>query len=189
MKKIAIFASGTGSNALKIIQYFEHLQNVEVCLIASNKSTAGVLDIAKENSIPTLHFTKSEFEETNHVVLILKQLKIDLIVLAGFLWKIPTAIIQEFPNKIINIHPALLPKYGGKGMYGKYVHKAVYDSKDTESGMTIHYVNAKYDDGQIIFQTKCSIEPTDNPSMIAQKVLELEHQYYSEIIDKVLKNQ
>ncbi len=189
MKKIAIFASGTGSNALKIVQYFEHLKDVEICLIASNKSTAGVLEIAKENSIPSLHFTKSEFEVTDHVLLILKQLNIDLIVLAGFLWKIPPAIIQAFPNKIINIHPALLPKYGGKGMYGKYVHKAVYDSKDTESGMTIHYVNAKYDDGQVIFQATCSLEPTDNPSTIAKKVLKLEHQYYCKIIDKVLKNQ
>ena len=189
MKKIAIFASGTGSNALKIVQYFEHVNNVEICLIASNRSSAGVLDIAKKYGIPTLCFNKTDFFENETVLSVLKSKNVDLIVLAGFLWKIPASFIQSFPNKIINIHPALLPKFGGKGMYGKHVHQAVFDSKCTESGMTIHYVNEKYDDGQIIFQAKCSIEPTDNPLMIAQKVLKLEHQYYSEIIDKVLKNQ
>ncbi len=189
MKKIAIFASGTGSNALKIIQYFEHVNNVEICLIASNQPSAGVLEIAKNYEIPTIVFDKIEFSKSNHVLSILRSKKLDLIVLAGFLWKIPSSFVQAFPNKIINIHPALLPDFGGKGMYGKYVHQAVYDAKCTESGMTIHYVNEKYDDGQIIFQAKCSLESTDNPSMIAQKVLKLEHQYYCKIIDKVLKNQ
>jgi phosphoribosylglycinamide formyltransferase-1 len=184
VQKIAIFASGTGSNARKIVAYFKSHPTIEIALVVSNKATAPVLDMARENHIPSLIINRATFYETTSILDVLKE--IDLVVLAGFLWLIPTYLIQHFPEKIINIHPALLPKYGGKGMYGKYVHQAVKAAGETKSGITIHYVNEVYDEGQIIFQKSCDLDVSDRPEQIAQKVLELEHAYFAPVIEQLL---
>lgn len=187
MKRIAIFASGTGSNAAKIIDYFSAKEkNVTVALIVCNKPTAKVLLLAQEKNIDTLLLEKETFFNTNIYIEILKSKKIDLIVLAGFLWKMPVNFIQAFTNKIINIHPALLPKYGGKGMYGQFVHKAVLDNKEKESGITIHFVNENYDEGKHIFKAACSINNTETVESLAKKIQELEHQYFAKVIEDVL---
>jgi phosphoribosylglycinamide formyltransferase-1 len=187
MKRIAIFASGTGSNALKIIQHFSAIEKqIKVALIVCNNAQAGVLQIAASHQIPTLLISKDIFFKGNHYLPQLLQAKIDLIVLAGFLWKIPQKIIEVFPNKIINIHPALLPKYGGKGMYGNYVHEAVIANNETESGITIHYVNEHYDEGKIIFQAKCDVAKEDTPTTLANKIHTLEHLHFATIIEKQL---
>ncbi len=185
MKRIAIFASGRGSNAQKIINHFEQRSDAEIALIVSNKTTAPVLELAKENHIPSLIIDKQTFADAQ-CLRIFEDRTIDFIVLAGFLWKIPPYLVEAFPKKIINIHPALLPKYGGKGMYGMHVHKAVYNAKEKESGITIHFVNEQYDEGDIIFQAKCTLNEKDTPQDIAQKVLALEHQYFPQIIEKQL---
>jgi phosphoribosylglycinamide formyltransferase-1 len=184
VQKIAIFASGTGSNARKIVNHFKSHPNIEVAMVVSNKATAPVLDMAKENRIPTLTINRTTFYETETILEALEQ--IDLIVLAGFLWLIPTYLIRRFPKKIVNIHPALLPKYGGKGMYGKQVHQAVKAAGETTSGITIHYVNKAYDEGQIIFQESCQLEESDTPEQIAQKVLNLEHAHFAPVIEQLL---
>lgn len=184
MQRIAIFASGTGSNARKIVNYFQSHTDIEVTIIVSNKPTAPVLEMAAENNIATLVIQRASFYQTEEIVTELSG--IDLIVLAGFLWLIPTYLIRSFPNKIVNIHPALLPKFGGKGMYGKYVHQAVKTAKETESGITIHYVNEAYDEGQIIFQKSCSLAASDTPEDIAQKVLKLEHTHFAPVIEQLL---
>ena len=186
MKKIAIFASGGGSNALKIIEHFANNDEVEVALIVSNKSKAGVLEKAKNHNIPTLIINRTSFRETEDVLTELQNRGIDFIALAGFLWLIPTYLVNAFPNRIVNIHPALLPKYGGKGMYGMNVHRAVHAAKEPFSGMTIHFVNAHYDEGNIIFQAKCELSEEDSPEGIAKKVLALEHQYFPQVIAKVI---
>ena len=186
MKKIAIFASGTGSNAAKIIDYFKNHKSISVSLIVSNKSDAGVLKIAEDSLIRTLILEKEKFFRGNAFTHELKKADIDFIILAGFLWKIPTALIKAFPNSIINIHPALLPKYGGKGMYGHYVHQAVIDNKETESGITIHFVDEHYDHGDIIFQAKCSILENDTAYSLSAKVLQLEHKHYPKVIEQVV---
>lgn len=186
MKKIAIFASGTGSNAAKIIEYFKNHKSISVSLVVSNKSDAGVLKIAEESLISTLILEKEKFFRGNAFTNELKAAGIDFIILAGFLWKIPTALIKEFPDRIINIHPALLPKYGGKGMYGQHVHQAVIDNKETESGITIHFVDEQYDHGDIIFQAKCSVQENDTASLLAAKVLQLEHKYYPKVVEEVV---
>jgi len=186
--KIAIFASGGGSNAEKIIGYFRNHATIEVSLIVSNKVDAGVLKIAALNNINALLITKRSFSQTNEIIDILKSLQIDMVVLAGFLWLVPIHFVEAFPNKILNIHPSLLPKYGGKGMYGHHVHEAVKANQDTESGMTIHLVNEKFDDGSIIFQEKCIIDAKMDASEIAAEVLKLEHNYYPQIIEEFIKN-
>jgi phosphoribosylglycinamide formyltransferase-1 len=186
MIKIAIFASGSGSNAQKIMEHFQNSAKAQVALILSNKKDAYVLTRADNFGVPTAVFDKTNFYENRQVLDLLQNNKIDFIVLAGFLWLMPTNIIQAFPKRIINIHPALLPKYGGKGMYGMKVHEAVWQNKETESGITIHYVNEKYDEGQIIFQAHCQIVAEDNPDSIAQKVHELEYMYFSEVIDNLV---
>lgn len=186
MKKIAIFASGTGSNAAKIIDHLKNHKSISVSLIVSNKVDAGVLNIATQSSIPTLILEKEKFFRGNAFTDELKEAGIDFIILAGFLWKIPTALIKKFPDRIINIHPALLPKYGGKGMYGQHVHQAVIDNKETESGITIHFVDEHYDHGDIIFQAKCSVQENDTASSLAAKVLQLEHKYYPKVIEEVV---
>lgn len=186
--KIAIFASGGGSNADKIIQYFKNHPFVEVGLVVSNKVDAGVLKIAAANNINALIITKESFSKTEDVIEILKSLKTNLVVLAGFLWLVPKHFVDAFPNKILNIHPSLLPKYGGKGMYGHFVHEAVKNNHDTESGMTIHVVNEKFDDGNIIFQKKCLVNDQMNANEIAAEVLKLEHTYYPQVIEKFIKN-
>ena len=186
-KHIAIFASGSGSNARKILEYFEDREDIEVALIVTNKRKAGVLAHAREFDVPTLSMDRSFFYNSSGILNVLKSEKIDLIVLAGFLWLIPSYLIETFPNKIINIHPALLPKYGGKGMYGHHVHEAVKANGDKESGMTIHYVNERFDEGGHIFQAKCGLEDTDTAEDIAGKVLELEHANYARVIDEILQ--
>ena len=183
---IAIFASGAGSNAQKIIDHFRHHSLIRISLIVCNKPGAGVLAIAGKENIPSILIDKEKFFRGDAYVPELKERGISFIVLAGFLWKIPSALTKAFPGKIINIHPALLPKYGGKGMYGRFVHEAVIAAGDKESGITIHYVDEIYDHGKIIFQDKCIVLPTDTPDTLAQKIHELEHKNFPSVIEKLL---
>ena len=187
MKRIVIFASGSGSNTENIIRYFEHNNAVKVTLVMSNNSKAKVLDRAKRLQISAFSFNRISFSKTEDVLNLLKATKPDLIVLAGFLWKFPENIIHTFPNKIINIHPALLPKYGGKGMYGKIVHEAVVKNKEAETGISIHYVNEKYDEGSIIFQAKCPVSSSDTPETLAGKIHKLEYEHFPRIIESVIE--
>jgi phosphoribosylglycinamide formyltransferase-1 len=166
---IILFASGAGSNAQQIINYFKNDKHVEVVLIVCNNPKAGVLQIAANEQIPVLLIQKDEFEKSGYVAEI-KKYHPDLIVLAGFLWKIPDILISHFPQRIINIHPALLPSFGGKGMYGHAVHNAVIKARGKESGITIHYVDEKYDNGEIIFQARCDVDPNETPETLAQKI-------------------
>lgn len=180
MKQIAIFASGEGTNAKKIIEYLKTKSGSTsiVSLIGCNKPGAGVLDLANENNIPTLIIEKEKFFRGNAYVDELKVAGIDFIVLAGFLWKIPGVLIKAYQNKMINIHPALLPKYGGKGMYGRFVHEAVLANNEKESGISIHYVDEVYDHGQIILQATCPIVENETPETLAKKVQLLEHRHF-----------
>lgn len=187
MNRIAVFASGSGSNAENIALYFQNNPNVEVSVIITNKKDAYVLERANKLKIPSAVFTKKDFEETDEVVRFLSDNKIDVIVLAGFLLKVPQNLLNAYPNKIVNIHPALLPKFGGKGMYGDYVHKAVIDAGEKESGITIHYINENYDEGDIIFQAKCMVDEGDTYQEVANKVHQLEYQYYPHVIADLLK--
>jgi phosphoribosylglycinamide formyltransferase-1 len=186
LKNIAIFASGTGSNAQKIIDHFRNSDKARVTLIVCNKAGAGVLNIAERETIPSILIDKEQFFHSDHYIKQLQQAHIDMVVLAGFLWKIPANLVQAFPDRIVNIHPALLPKYGGKGMYGHFVHEAVIKAGEKESGITIHYVNEKYDDGAPILQERCNITPEDTPESLAAKVLVLEHQWYPVIVERLL---
>ena len=188
MNKIAVFASGGGSNAQKIIEYFNNSRVTTIALIVSNKPEAGVVTIAEKNTIPTLIIEKEKFLIGSGYADDLKKEGIDLIVLAGFLWKIPALLIKTFPGKIINIHPALLPKHGGKGMYGFHVHQAVIDNKEKESGITIHYVDEQYDHGQPIFQTTCPVFENDTAFSLAKRVQQLEHEHYPKVIEEILFN-
>ena len=188
VKNIAILASGAGSNAQKILEYFSDRMDIAVRLIVSNKPEAGVLNIAKLASVDTLVVSRDSFYSSTDLLVELDKHNIDFIVLAGFLWLIPPYLIQHYPNRIVNIHPALLPKYGGKGMYGHFVHEAVHLAKDTHSGITIHYVNEKYDEGSIVFQERCEILPSDQPEDIAKKVQVLEHSYYPTVIDQLVSS-
>lgn len=185
MKKIVLFASGNGSNVENIIQYFKTAESIAISSVFSNNAQAKVLEKAKNHHVESYVFTKSELE-SGLVLQKLQSIQPDLIVLAGFLLKFPEHIIAEFPHKIINVHPALLPKYGGKGMYGMNVHKAVLDNKEKETGITIHYVNEHYDEGEFIFQTSVNIEECETPEEIAAKIHELEHQYFPVILEKLL---
>ena len=185
MKKIVIFASGSGSNAEKIMQHFEKHSTSKVAAVLSNKSEAGVLSIAKNFQVPTLVFSREELN--NEVVLnYLQEIQPNLIVLAGFLWKFPKAIIEAFPGKIVNIHPALLPAYGGQGMYGINVHRAVVQDKALETGITIHYIDEFYDEGATIFQAKVFLQGNETPEEVATKVLKLEHIHFAQVIDQIL---
>lgn len=186
---IAIFASGTGTNAKKIIEYFENNTQVKVNLIVSNKATAPVLDIARENGIDILVIDRHNFYKTQDILNFFNEYSIDFVVLAGFLLLIPSYLTKSFENKIVNIHPALLPKFGGKGMYGMNVHKAVHEAKEKETGITIHYVNENYDEGAIIFQAKCLIDTEDTPETISNKVRILEHEFFPKIIEQTITNQ
>ncbi|MDN5203487.1 phosphoribosylglycinamide formyltransferase [Fulvivirgaceae bacterium BMA10] len=185
---LAIFASGSGSNAEKFFEYFRDKPDKHVSLILTNKQDAFVIERAKRNHVPFEVFNRQQFYESNHVLETLKRNQIDLIVLAGFLWKVPDNLIEAYPNRIINIHPALLPKFGGKGMYGKYVHQAVIEAGEEESGITIHYVNQNYDEGKIIFQVSCKVIPSDTPETLAKKVQMLEHEHYPKIVEKISMN-
>ncbi len=185
--KIIIFASGSGTNAENIIKFFQKSKNVEVAAVLSNRRSAGALKKAHDLNVKALLFDREALYHTNDVLNILKDMDPDLIVLAGFLWLFPSNIIQAFPNKIINIHPALLPKYGGKGMYGSKVHESVISEKEMESGITIHYVNEKYDEGQTIFQATTSIDDNDTPETLASKIHELEYRHFPEVIQQLLE--
>lgn len=186
MKQIAIFASGAGSNARKIIEHFKGHAAVRVALIVCNKPHAGVLLIAEEQQIPTLLLEKEQFFRGNAYVDELKAIGIDFLVLAGFLWKVPAALIQAYPQQIVNIHPALLPKYGGKGMYGHFVHEAVIKNKETESGISIHLVDELYDHGKVVFQARCKVLADDTPDTLAARIHELEHRHYAAVIEELV---
>ncbi|NNT71214.1 phosphoribosylglycinamide formyltransferase [Flavobacterium sp. IMCC34852] len=185
MKKIVLFASGNGSNVENIIWYFKNSNVLSVVGVLTNNLHAKVLEKAQKHNIPTFVFNKSELNE-GFVLDKINELQPDLIVLAGFLLKFPDHIISKYPHKIINIHPALLPKYGGKGMYGMHVHQAILENKEKETGITIHYVNEHYDEGEFIFQTSVNIEDCKTPEEIAVKVHELEHQHFPKVIEKLL---
>jgi len=187
LHKIALFASGSGSNAENIVHFFSKNSVFEFPVVISNKSDAFVHERAKKLQIPSFTFSREDFSNGEPVLALLKQHNIDYIVLAGFLLKVPEVLINAFPDKIINIHPALLPKYGGKGMYGHHVHEAVAASGDTESGITIHYVNSNYDEGSIVFQAKCPVLPTDTADMIADKVHALEYEHFPKVIEDIWK--
>ncbi|WP_406685222.1 phosphoribosylglycinamide formyltransferase [Seonamhaeicola sp. MEBiC1930] len=186
MKRVVIFASGSGSNAENLIKFFQDSDNVSVIQVLTNNSHAKVLDRAKRLKVSALSFNRVAFTKTNDVLNILKTSKPDLIILAGFLWKFPETILEEFPNKVINVHPALLPKFGGKGMYGMNVHHAVVENNETETGITIHYVNENYDEGATIFQAKCDVLPTDTAEDVAAKIHELEMEHFPKVVEKLL---
>lgn len=186
-KRIAIFASGSGSNAQKIMELFKRSTEVEIALVLTNNPDAYVLQRADNFEIPSHIFDRKEFYETDHIIDLLRNLDVDLIVLAGFLWLIPKNLVENYPGRIINIHPAILPKFGGKGMYGDNVHKAVLAAGETEGGITIHYVNENYDEGEYIYQAKYRIDESDNLEMIKFKGQQLEHQHYPRIVESILK--
>ena len=185
MKKIAILASGEGTNAERIIRYFLEKRTAEVALVIVNKAQAGVLKRAERLSVPSLILTAQEFAD-GKVLETLHQYHIDFIVLAGFLLKVPDAILHDYPNNIVNIHPALLPKFGGKGMYGSRVHQAVIASHEKKSGITIHYINEQYDEGNTIFQATCPVLPTDTPDTLATRVHQLEYEYFPRVIEATI---
>ncbi|MFD0748580.1 phosphoribosylglycinamide formyltransferase [Mucilaginibacter calamicampi] len=186
-KRIAIFASGSGSNAQKIMEYFKRSPDAEIVLILTNNPQAYVLQRADNFEVPSHIFNRQEFYQTDEVIRILKTLQVDLIVLAGFLWLVPASLLSAFPNKIINLHPALLPKYGGKGMYGDNVHKAILEAGEEESGITIHFVNAEFDEGEIIHQSRFKIDASDTLEMVKFKGQQLEHQHFPKVIESLLK--
>ncbi len=186
MKRIAILASGAGSNAANIIQYFKSKSIAEVALVASNKADAGVLQIAESNGIPTQILTKQNFVLTDDFVMQLQSMRVDFVVLAGFLWKVPASMVAHFPQHIINIHPSLLPKYGGKGMYGHFVHEAVHAAHEAESGITVHWVNEHYDEGAIIAQHCVEISGSDSVADIESKVRALEIKWFPLVLEEVL---
>lgn len=186
-KRIAIFASGSGSNAQKLMEHFKRSTEAEVALVLTNNPDAYVLQRADSFEIPSHIFDRHEFYQTDHIIDLLNNLDIDLIVLAGFLWLVPENLLKAYPGRIINIHPAILPKFGGKGMYGDFVHKAVMEAKEPEGGITIHYVTENYDEGEYIYQAKYRIDQTDNLEMIKFKGQQLEHLHYPRIVESVLK--
>jgi len=187
MKKIAIFASGSGSNAENIVNYFSNNKNICVDIIITNKKDAFVIERANKLKIESRYFAKEDFYNSIVLEFLIKR-QIDFIILAGFMILVPQEIIANFNNKILNIHPALLPKYGGKGMYGNNVHKAVLDNKEKNSGITIHLVNEKYDDGNIIFQANCEVNPNDTFESLAQKIHQLEHKHFPQVINNYIQN-
>ncbi|MGB0369648.1 MAG: phosphoribosylglycinamide formyltransferase, partial [Flavobacteriales bacterium] len=188
MQRIAIFASGTGSNAVKIIEHFKGHPSIEVSLVLSNNSKAEVISKATSANLETFTFNREALYNTNLVLNKLLSTKIDLVVLAGFMWLVPENIVSEFSDRIINIHPALLPKFGGKGMYGMHVHTAVKSAGETESGITIHLVNREYDKGKILHQATCGITEDDTPESIAKKIQKLEHQHFALQIERYLES-
>lgn len=187
MRNIAIFASGSGTNAENIIKFFSTNKTARVSLVLSNKREAYVLKRAATLNVRSVFFDRKELYEKDKVLRYLSMYKIDFIVLAGFLWLIPENILDIYDKRIVNIHPALLPGYGGKGMYGEIVHEAVIAHHEKESGITIHYVNRVYDEGDIIFQTRCTIDPADTPATLAKKVHELEYKYFPVVIEELVE--
>ncbi|MEI6817275.1 MAG: phosphoribosylglycinamide formyltransferase [Bacteroidota bacterium] len=188
MNKIAIFASGEGTNAEWIFRYFRHKEDVKVCGLLTNNPHAPALAKAFKNGIPSVIFNREDFYNSDVVLDILLKNKVDLVVLAGFMWLVPERIVDQYPNQIINIHPALLPKYGGKGMYGDKVFQEVLKNNEKVSGITIHYVNNKYDDGDVIFQARCRIDKNETVKSLADKTHRLEHHYYPVTIERILKD-
>ncbi len=187
MINAAIFASGEGTNAENIIKHFTNDPRIKIKLVITNKDDAGVVARAEKYKKNVQIISKEALNNySDKIIEFLQTEKIDLIILAGFLLKIPEAFVKAFPNKIVNIHPALLPKYGGKGMYGMNVHKAVIENKETESGISIHFVNEEYDKGELILQAKCNVDPNDTPETLAKKIRELEHEYFPKAIEKLL---
>jgi phosphoribosylglycinamide formyltransferase-1 len=186
LKYIAIFASGSGSNARKLLEYFDGRAEIEISVILTNKVEAGVTKVAADFQKPVWVINKTELENAESFLPKLLEFQIDVIVLAGFLLKIPEYLIRQFPDRIINLHPALLPKFGGKGMYGLRVHRAVIQTQEKESGITIHLVNEHYDEGRHLFQAKCEVLPTDTPEELAKRVQQLEHSFFPKVIDEYL---
>ncbi|WP_111308870.1 phosphoribosylglycinamide formyltransferase [Confluentibacter sediminis] len=186
MKRVVIFASGSGTNAENLIKFFQNRKNASVVLVLTNNPQAKVLDRCKALKVSAMSFNNMALNESGHVLNLLKTLKPDLIILAGFLRKFPEAILNAFPNKVINIHPALLPKYGGKGMFGMHVHQAVVANKETETGITIHFVNEHYDEGTTIFQTHCEVKPFDSAEDVAAKIHELEMEHFPKVVESLL---
>ncbi|PKD21543.1 phosphoribosylglycinamide formyltransferase [Salegentibacter salinarum] len=186
-KKIVVFASGSGTNAENIIKYFQKQPDASVVAVFSNKRSAKVLKRAHDLNVKALYFDRDALYNSHDVLHILEDINPDLIVLAGFMWIFPTDILKRFPNRIINIHPALLPKYGGKGMYGMHVHQAIIQNKEKESGISIHYVNENYDEGEVIFQAKTEISEEDTPDTLAQKIHKLEYRHFPEILQQILQ--
>ncbi|WP_426328197.1 phosphoribosylglycinamide formyltransferase [Pedobacter sp. R-06] len=186
-KRIAIFASGSGSNAQKLMEHFKRSNEIEISLVLTNNADAYVLQRADNFEIPTHIFDKNEFYKTDEIIDLLKNLEIDFIVLAGFLWLIPKNLIHAYPGRIVNIHPAILPKFGGKGMYGDHVHNAVMAAGETEGGITIHYVNENYDEGEYIYQARYRIDKNDNLEMVKFKGQQLEHQHYPRIVETIVR--
>lgn len=185
--KIVIFASGSGTNAENIIRYFHQSETARVVAVFSNKRTAKVLKRAHDLDVTALHFDREAFYETNEVLNVLKDINPDLIVLAGFLWLFPSKILKKFPNRVINIHPALLPKFGGKGMFGDAVHKAVIEQKEIETGITIHYVNDNYDEGKVIFQAITPVTPEMTAAEVAENIHKLEYKHFPVVIEDLLE--
>lgn len=186
VKRIAVFASGTGTNAKILIEHFELHRDAQVTLLVSNRAEAGAVKIAQEHGVETLLISKETFFSENSIVAELNERGIDLIVLAGFLWLIPPALIKAFPNRIVNIHPALLPKFGGKGMYGKKVHEAVLSAGEKESGITVHYVNEHFDEGEHIAQFSCDVNANDSIDSLSKRIQELEHRHFAKVVEKLL---
>ncbi len=186
-KRIAIFASGSGSNAQKLMEHFKRSTDTEISLVLTNNADAYVLQRADNFEIPSHIFDKNEFYKTDEIIDLLKNLDIDLIVLAGFLWLVPKNLVAAYPGRIVNIHPAILPKFGGKGMYGDNVHNAVIAAGEPEGGITIHYVNENYDEGEYIYQARYKIDKNDNLEMVKFKGQQLEHLHYPRIIESIVK--
>ncbi len=187
MTRLAIFASGSGTNAENIITYFQDKPWISVSCVCTNRPDAFVIERARKHQIPVLVFNREDFYQTGKVLNYLEQKRISWIILAGFLWLVPENLVEKYLSRTINIHPALLPRFGGKGMYGDRVHQAVIDSRETQSGITIHYVNPEYDQGSIIFQATCPVNPTDTPETLAARIHELEYQHYPRIIEQEIK--
>jgi phosphoribosylglycinamide formyltransferase-1 len=186
MKKIVIFASGSGTNFQRIAEYFAGSGKVQIVKLYCNRKDAFALERAAQLGIASRVFTRQDFDDTDVILNELEAISPDLIVLAGFLWRVPEQIIRAFPSRIINIHPALLPKYGGKGMYGSHVHEAVIAAGESESGITVHYVNERYDEGATILQARCTVAPGDTPQTLAAKIHELEYEYFPLAIERLL---
>jgi len=187
MARLILFASGSGTNVENIIRYFKNHPDIEIISVCCNNPRAYVIQRAKNHQIPVFIFNRADFYESDRVLQYLRSSEADWIILAGFLWLLPENIVRAFEKRIVNIHPALLPAYGGKGMYGMRVHQAVIDAGEKESGITIHYVNTEYDKGDIIFQAKCRIVPGETPETLAAKVHSLEYEFYPKIIEKLIK--
>ena len=186
MKKIVLFASGSGSNVENIVNFFAEKDEVEISLVLTNNPNAYVIERCCRLGVAYQVFGRKEFRETGSVLEQLQGIAPDLIVLAGFLWLVPSEIVKAFPRRIINIHPALLPKYGGKGMYGQHVHQAVVDNQETETGITIHYVDENYDEGDVILQTTCKVEPDDSADDVARKIHQLEYEHFPKVVESLL---